>query len=122
MKIQRLVLSVAAVVMLLPLGVLLHERTAAGQAVPTVLRAQAIELVDSRGRARAQLDVESNGEVVFRLRDAKGTIRVKIGASEDGSGLVFLNEATEPGVHILAKRTETSLTVQRGERRQVIRP
>jgi hypothetical protein len=122
MKTQRLVLSVAAVGMLVLLGFLLHERPAAAQAAPTVLRAQAIELVDSRGRVRAQLGVESNGEVVFRLRDANGTIRVKLGASEDGSGLLLANEATEPGVHILAKRTDTFLTVQRGERRQVIRP
>jgi hypothetical protein len=32
------------------------------------------------------------------------------------------NEATEPGVHILASWRETSLTLQRGERRHVITP
>jgi hypothetical protein len=122
MKIQRLVFSFAAVGLLLPLGLLLHQRASAAQAPPAVLRARAIELVDSRGQVRAQLDVDSGGEVVFRLRDANGTIRVKIGASEAGSGLLLANEATEPGVHILAKRTDTFLTVQRGDRRHVIRP
>jgi hypothetical protein len=121
MKIHRLVLSFAAG-LLLALALLLHERPAAAQAVPTVLRARAIELVDSHGRVRAQLDVESSGEVVFRLRDPNGTIRVKLGASEAGSGLLLANEATEPGVHILATRTNTAVTVQRGDRRHVIRP
>ena len=47
------------------------------------------------------------------MRDAQGTIRVKMGASEGGSALVLLNESTEPGVHILAKRDGgTSLTLR----------
>jgi hypothetical protein len=122
MKIGRFAIVMTTIGVLLALSTLLHERPAAAQAVPSVLRAQAIELVDGRGRVRAQLNVESNGEVVFRLRDSSGTIRVKLGASEDGSGLLLANEATEPGVHILAKRSGTSLTVKRGERRHVIRP
>jgi hypothetical protein len=54
----------------------------------------------------ARLSVESNGEAVFRMRDAEGTIRVKLGASKDGSGLVLLDERTEPGLHVLASRRE----------------
>jgi len=73
---------------------------------------------------RAQLSVEANGEAVFRMRDAKGTIRVKMGASEEGSALVLLNESTEPGVHILAKRDGgTSVTLRsRGGQQQVLTP
>jgi hypothetical protein len=105
------------------LGMLLLVRSAAvAQAVSSVLRARAIELVDDSGRVRAQLDVAPGGEVVFRLRDASGTIRVKIGASEDGSGLVLLDESTEPGIHMLATRASTSLSLRRGPRQQVIRP
>ena len=55
--------------------------------------------------------MESNGEVVFRLRDEKGTVRVKMGASEEGSGLLLINHLTEPGVHILADQNGTSLTL-----------
>ena len=62
------------------------------------------------GEVRAQLDVESNGEAVFRLPDAQGTIGVKMGASEDGSGLLLINDLTEPGVQILADQNGTSLT------------
>ena len=122
MKIGRFPVAMIAIGVLLALGTLLHERPAAAQPTANVVRAQAIELVDARGRVRAQLNVESNGEVVFRLRDSSGTIRVKLGASEEGSGLMLANEATEPGVHILAKRSATSLTVKRGERSHVITP
>jgi hypothetical protein len=51
--------------------------------VAVVLRAQRIELVD-------------------RIRDLEGNIRVKLGASQSGSGLVLLNDRTEPGVQVLA--------------------
>ena len=53
------------------------------------VRARAIELVDQHGQVRGQLNVESNGEAVFRLRDAKGEVRVKLGADGDGSGLLL---------------------------------
>ena len=122
MKIHRLAVAFLSIGLLLLLGVLLHERPADAETVPAVLRAQAIELVDSRGQVRAQLNVESNGEVVFRLRDTNGTIRVKLGASETGSGLLLANERTEVGVQILAQRTATSLTLQRGGRHRVLRP
>ena len=122
MKIQRPVVAFVSVGVLLLLGALLLERPAQAEAVPAVLRAQAIELVDSRGLVRAQLNVSADGEAVFRLRDASGTIRVKLGASEAGSGLLLANEKTEPGVHILATRARTSLTLQRGGQRRVLRP
>jgi hypothetical protein len=123
MKVQQLAVALTSTSLVLLLGLLHYNRSVAAQAVPTVLRAQAIELVDSRGQVRAQLNVDTvGGEVVFRLRDANGTIRVKLGASEAGSGLLLADEATEPGVHILAKRTGTFLSVQRGSRRHVIQP
>lgn len=62
---------------------------------------------DDRGQVRSRLNVEPNGEVVLRLLDKKGTIRVKLGAAEDGSGLVLLDEATEPAIHLIARRTGT---------------
>ncbi len=67
--------------------------------------------------------MESNGEVVFRLRDAQGTVRVKMGASEEGSGLLLINHLTEPGVHILADQNGTSLTLtEQGGAKRVIEP
>jgi hypothetical protein len=91
--------------------------------VPAVLRARMIELVDERGQVRANLKVEPNGEAVFRMRDAKGTLRVKLGASEDGSGLLLVDDRTEPAVHLLAMRTGTTVTLaEKGKEKRVIKP
>jgi hypothetical protein len=87
------------------------------------VRARLIELVDQQGRVRAQLKVEPDGEAVFRLRDAKGEVRVKLGAGTDGSGLVLLDGATEPAIHMLAKDNGTSVTLTgKGGQRRVIVP
>ena|SRR5688572_20847205 len=87
-----------------------------------VVRAQRIELVDSHGVTRARLSTEANGEVVLRLLAANGDIRVKLAASDEGSGLVLLNGATEPGAQVLAKRTGTTLKLKAGDRDRVIEP
>lgn len=80
--------------------------------VQPIVRAELIELVDGKGQIRAQIKVEENGETVLRLRDAQGTIRVKLGASEEGAGLLLLDATTNPGLHVLAKGEETSLTLK----------
>jgi hypothetical protein len=121
MTIKRLAVTLTGLTLALLLGAVLNDRTAHAREMQTVLRAQSIELVDGSGRVRAQLDVSPDGEVVFRLRDAKGTIRVKLAASEAGSGLLLANERTEPGVHILAQRTQTSVLLQRGAKRRVLK-
>ena len=74
------------------------------KADPPTVRARALELVDERGTVRGQWTVEPSGEVVLRLRDEQGTIRVKLGASAGGSGLVLLDETTAPGVQVVARR------------------
>jgi hypothetical protein len=77
--------------------------------------------VDEHGQVRAQLEVESSGEAVLRLRDAEGQIRVKLGASADGSGLLLLDAATEPAIHMLANRRGTTVTwtAKDGQRRTI---
>jgi hypothetical protein len=119
MKIERLLLAALAVCLVI---VLLVDRPSEAKRPTSVLRARAIELTDGRGQVRAEIKVESNREVVFRLRDQRGQIRVKIGASRAGSGLLLLNDATEPGVQALAGADNTSVTVQRGEARQSLAP
>ncbi|HEY7689029.1 MAG TPA: hypothetical protein VH835_10060, partial [Dongiaceae bacterium] len=111
-KMQRIALSLTIVNLAL-LGFTLTQikHTTAQDAVP-VLRAQAIELVDEDGQVRSRLNLEPGGEVVFRLLDQDGTIRVKLGAAREGSGLLLANDATEPGVHILADSTGSSLKLR----------
>ena len=69
------------------------------------------ELLDKNGKQRVSIKVEEEGEVVFRLKDKSGIIRLKMGAGEDGSGLVLLDGDTEPGIHALAKKGGSSLTI-----------
>lgn len=69
------------------------------------------EVVDDSGKKRASIKIEPGGEVVFRLMDKTGTIRVKMGAGEDGSGLVLLDDQTNPRMHALAKKSSTTLTI-----------
>lgn len=79
---------------------------AVGEAEP-ILRGRALEIVDGQGQIRSRLNVEADGTVVLRLIDRSGTIRVKLGADESGSGLLLLDESTEPGVHLIARRAST---------------
>ena len=111
MKNQRIVVALTAVNLVLLLVGAARARSPDPQAT-SVLRGRSLELLDENGRVRSRLNVESNGEVVFRLLDQDGTIRVKLGAAKDGSGLVLLNDSTEPGVHILAKAGGSSVKVR----------
>lgn len=78
------------------------------------------ELVDSQGNRRASIKVEPEGEVVFRMMDSEQTIRIKMGAGADGSGLVLLDGNTNPGVHALAKKEGSTLTLadKEGKKRE----
>lgn len=69
------------------------------------------EVLDTKGVSRASIRVEEGGDVVFRLKDQQGTIRVKLGGNTDGAGLVMLDGDTEPAVHILAKKAKASVTL-----------
>lgn len=129
MKTQRFALVLLLLNLVFLALFLTQRRAAAGQAVAPVLRVRTLELVDGHGRVRSRLNVESDGEVIFRLFDHTGTIRVKLGASESGSGLLLTDETTEPGVQILARRAPlagrktTSITLTGADGRQrVIAP
>jgi hypothetical protein len=119
---MRLVNLVAAICLLAVLAVLFLDRPVDAKRVPSVVKARAFELVDGRGRARMQIEVERGGEVVFRLRDQDGAIRVKLGASRTGSGLLLANELTEPGIQALAGAERTSVSLQRGDQRNELVP
>lgn len=118
MRSQQLAVALTAVNLLFLLSTLAEARSPDGRATTPILRGRALEVVDEHGQVRARLNVESDGEVVFRLLDQAGTIRVKLGAAKDGSGLVLANDATEPGVHILAKATGSSLKLKNKDGRE----
>ena len=128
MRIHRLALAFLAINLVLLSLAFTAGRSSAAQGTAPVLRARTLELVDAQGRVRSRLNVESGGEVVFRLFDQTGTIRVKLGAGKDGSGLMLADETTEPGIHILARRegisgrpktTSITLTGAEGQQRVI---
>ncbi|MGI8603936.1 MAG: hypothetical protein ACR2OZ_13200 [Verrucomicrobiales bacterium] len=123
MKTERLVIILGAANLAVLFCISARPKPEAQQGVQSIIRARAIELVDGHGRVRASLDVATNGEAVFRLRDARENIRLKLGASEDGSGLLLLDGSTNPGLHVLAKGGNTTLTlINKDGGKRVIEP
>src|SRR4051794_8894962 len=70
------------------------------QAVSTVLRGRALEIVDELGKVRASITLQpavvAEGKfypqtVLLRLIDSHGKPMVKMGAAEDGSGMSLIN-------------------------------
>ncbi|HEY7915323.1 MAG TPA: hypothetical protein VIG62_25670 [Blastocatellia bacterium] len=91
--------------------------------VPKVVRAESIELVDGRGQVRAQIYLGEDGGGNLRLRSGDGTVRVKLGATSDGSGLLLFDKEAEPGVWLAANKAGTSVTLaEKGKEKRVIKP
>lgn len=107
MKTQRLALFLC----LLNVALLFFLAAKPRQEVFEKISVKEFELVDSKGVPRVTINSYDDGEVVLRMKDKKGTIRIKLAANEEGSGLVLLNDATEPGVQVLSKKKGTSLTL-----------
>lgn len=105
MKFQRVAIGFSVLNLLLLLFLLAQVPSTAQQSVTPIVRTRAFELVDENGKIRAQINLEKTGEVVFRLRDAKGTIRSKFAAGEDGSGLSLMDDRTEATVQIRANQS-----------------
>ena len=123
MKSNRAAFALIIFNLIVLLFVLADDGSASDQSVAPVLRGRALELVDVGGKIRARINVEPTGEVVLRLFDQSGTIRVKIGASKNGSGLVLLNDSTEVGVHLLATDTGSSMKLMdKNGRQRLISP
>ena len=123
MNTLRIAVALGALNLVILVGAAVQTRTAGAQGGENILRGRALELVDEGGKTRARIDVEPSGEVVFRLLDQQGTVRVKLGAGKEGSGLLLANDATEPGVHILAKATGSSIrVVNKDGRERLIAP
>ena len=95
----------------------------AKEAAPAVLRAQAFEMVNKQGQVVAQLYLGEDGAGNLRLRDASGTLRVKLGATAQGSGLLLMDKEVEPAIWLAVKDTETTLTLaEKGKEKKVLKP
>lgn len=89
-------------------------RAASPPQVQEVIRARLIELVAPDGKVVGQLHTSEDGSANLRLRNGSGEVRVKIGASKDGAGLVLMDNNTEPGVTLYAKDSGGSATLAEG--------
>lgn len=95
----------------------------ASEKVAPVLRAQAIELVDKQGQVVGQLHVGEDGGGNLRLRSGDGMVRVKLGGTADGSGLLLFDKEAEPAVWLAANKSGTSATLaEKGKEKRVIKP
>jgi hypothetical protein len=135
MKTQRIALALTLVNLVLLVWQLTQHRSVAAQAgvgqksnstdaIAPVLRGRALELVDERGRVRAEIKIfpadpkvklpdGTTGypeTVLLRLIDSEGAPNVKLSAMEDGSGLVlggeksyaqFLSRGANPFIKLL---------------------
>lgn len=121
-------LLLAAVVLLganlaAQVGLIPPARAAAADLASDVVRARLIELVTTDGRVVGQLYTSEDGSGNLRLRGGNGEVRVKLGATKDGSGLVLLDKNTEPAVWLEAQSQGTTLTLaQSGKPKRVIAP
>jgi hypothetical protein len=98
------------------------QGTAAPRA-PAVLRAQSFEMVDTRGRVIAQLHPGVDGGGNLRLRTGDGTIRVKLGATAEGSALHLMDGQPEPAVSLASGKSGTSITLaEKGKEKRVMKP
>jgi hypothetical protein len=132
MKTQRLAIALTVINLLILTFNTAHVRQATAQGVAPVLRGRALEIVDESGRVRASIAVlpaqiaKADGKlytetVLLRLINSKGGPNVKLGASEQGAGLVLGGESAY--VQILAEGPSTSLKLSNKDgREQLIKP
>ena len=130
MKTQRLAPALTAINLVLLLVNLVQVRYTTAQTVTPILRAHALELVDEHSVVRVRLNVK---ESELNLFDKNGIIRVKLGAGDDGSGLVLSEGGTGASrgyIQIIARQigtpdkpATTSITLRAADGRQrVITP
>jgi len=136
MKTQRFAIGLVVLNLFILMCTLFRAQSAAKPEVAPVLRCRELYLVDDAGRVRAELKVTpaqpklkmpdgTTGfpeSVLFRLISSTGSPHVKLGANEDGGGLVLGGEGGY--VQILSRGTNVPFVkiVTKDGREQVMKP
>jgi len=121
MKTQRLTIVLTVINLLILLIVLFLFTTAFKSEVVPIVRGHAFELIDEHGKVRAEIKVLPTEPtlkmpdgtvgypetVLFRLFDSEGGPNVKIGATDDGAGLVLGGESGY--IQILSRTAEPTV-------------
>ena len=118
MKIQQTAVLLTVVNLLLLASTLTQLGAAPAREVSPFLRVRGLEIVDEQGRKRAEVvvfppSIGKDGKkgadtVLFRLIDPNGRPGVKIGTSEEGSGISLAGDSEKrdwSGVQLLADGT-----------------
>ena len=127
LKINRVAFALTALNIIAMLAFWSQVQVTSAQAVPDVLRAKGLQIVDDRGLVRAQIIVQPGGNtVLFRLIDQNQKPLVKLGAGADGSGLMLTGDpATQEwsGIQVLAKPAGSALRLLNVDgKERVIKP
>ena len=136
MKSTKFLLALTAINLFLLIALLAQSfGLARAESEPPILRGRGLQIVDEQGRVRASISVLPAGPshdgmvqgetVLLRLITERGRPSVKIGASEQVSGLSFVGPSgTKDTYAILQARDETSVLRLRSEKgkEQVVKP
>ena len=136
MKTQRFAIALTVMNLLILTLTMFRATSATTSELAPVLRCRELYLVDDKGRVRAELKVTpaqptlkmpdgTTGfpeSVLFRLISSTGSPHVKLGANEDGGGLVLGGEAGY--VQILSRGTNVPFVkiVTKNGREQMMKP
>jgi hypothetical protein len=133
----RLLVIITALNVVLLLCSAAQTRAVVAERVAPVLRGRALEIVDDKGRVRASITVLPGDSkfkmpdgtvgypesVLLRLISPDGRPNVKLGASEQGSGLGLGGEDDPTYVQILAQGPATLIKLTNKDRTErVIQP
>jgi len=139
MRIQRIAIALTVINLLILITAMSRIGSAATTQTVPMLRGRGLEIVDDRGKVRAQIIVlpadtaakTARGQnypetVLLRLIDPNGRPGVKIGTSVDGSGMSLAGDSERRdwnGVQILAESAGTSVKLtNKNGRKQIIAP
>jgi hypothetical protein len=139
MRTQRIALAFTVINFVILLTAMSRIGSAGNRQTMQMLRGRGLEIVDARGKVRAQIIVipadtavkTAKGQnysetVLLRLIDPNGRPGVKIGTSADGSGMSLAGDSERRdwnGVQILADSSGTSVKLtNKNGRKQVITP
>ena len=139
MRIQRIAIALTVINLLILITAMSRIGSAATAQTVPMLRGRGLEIVDDRGKVRAQIIVlpvdtaakTARGQnypeiVLLRLIDPNGRPGVKIGTSVDGSGMSLAGDSERRdwnGIQILAESAGTSVKLtNKNGRKQIITP
>ena len=97
-----------------------------------VLRGRSLELTDDAGRVRAAIQIQPASvvkgksyaqNVILRIIDTKGKPLVKLGAGEDGSGGLYIDDGSDHGIQLITNKSGNFIRITNADgKEQVIKP